>query len=135
MVLFDAIARDSGVRALIAAADTKLDALGFNEYGLRHAERVADVGSTVLRDLGFHYHPQELVKIAGLLHDIGNAVSRNNHAATGALLTHDLLSRMAIAPDDIAVISGHQRSDRFSRRRLRTSRSRHGSSLSGAHPR
>jgi len=105
-VTFQSTMNDPEVRALIAAADGKLDALGFNEHGWRHANQVADVAWQLLQDLGLDSHLTELAKIAGLLHDIGNAISRRNHAATGALLAHAVLSRLGMPPDDIAVIIG-----------------------------
>lgn len=105
-VSFDAVAGDPESRALVAAADTKLDVLGFNEHGFRHANQAAEIGSRIMRDLGFDSHTQELAKIAGLLHDIGNAISRRSHASTGALLAHGLLSRMGMPPDQTAVIIG-----------------------------
>ncbi len=106
VISFDAIAKDPEVRALIAAADRKLDVLGFNEHGFRHANHVADGASRIMNDLGFDSHHQHMAKIAGLLHDLGNVISRRNHATTGAVLAHGLLTRRGMAPDETAVIIG-----------------------------
>lgn len=105
-ITFEAIASDPEVRTLIAAADRKLAALGFNEHGFRHAHHVSACASGILKELAFDSHQQELAKIAGLLHDIGNSESRRNHATTSATLAHDVLSRMGMAPNDIATIVG-----------------------------
>lgn len=105
-VTFNMVASDPEVRALIAAADVRLEVLGFNEHGPRHASRVSDVASRILLRLGYTEHQQHLARIAGFLHDIGNAVSRRNHGATGALLAHNILSRFGLPPRDVATIIG-----------------------------
>ena len=48
----------------------------------------------------------ELAKIAGFMHDIGNAVNRTNHAEYGAILAYDILKEadMSMA-DRVTVIS------------------------------
>lgn len=48
----------------------------------------------------------ELAKIAGFMHDIGNAVNRTHHAEYGAILAYDILKKadMSMA-DRVTVIS------------------------------
>ncbi len=104
--MFHKVERDPEVRALIRAADERLRALGFNEHGARHVNRVANAASTILRKLGFDDHVQNQARIAGLLHDIGNAISREHHASTGARLAHAILSRLSVPSRDITVIIG-----------------------------
>lgn len=106
LVTFNIVATDPEVRALVAAADARLEILGLNEHGLSHASRVSDVASRILLSLGYTIRQQRLAGIAGFLHDIGNAVSRRNHAATGALLAHNILSRLGVDPRDVATIMG-----------------------------
>ena len=47
---------------------------------------------------------QELAKIAGILHDIGNAINRKHHAETGALLAYNILSKKGMDTSDIIQI-------------------------------
>lgn len=52
---------------------------------------MAERAAYILRKLGYSEREQELAKIAGLLHDIGNSVNRTHHAEYGALLAWDIL--------------------------------------------
>lgn len=103
---FHTVESDPEVRALVGAADDRLRVLGLNEHGFAHVRRVEAVAATILRELGFDDQAQEQARIAALLHDIGNAVSRRHHATTGALLAHTILSRLNVPPLDISVIIG-----------------------------
>ena len=47
---------------------------------------------------------QELGKIAGYLHDIGNAVNRKDHAHSGAILAYEILKEMGMEAEDRAEI-------------------------------
>jgi hypothetical protein len=47
-----------------------------------------------------------LAAISGYLHDIGNVVSRLDHARTGALLAHSILSRLGATHEDTAIVMG-----------------------------
>src|SRR5690606_2752087 len=49
---------------------------------------------------------QELAQIAGYMHDIGNVISRHGHASTGAVLSHTILTRMGMHPEDVIVVMG-----------------------------
>ena len=55
----------------------------------------------------------ELVKIAGYMHDIGNAINRTHHAEYGALLANDLLKgyRDMSLEDRITVMSAIRNHD------------------------
>lgn len=75
-------------------------------------------GSTSGREdperLGYPEHEIELAKIAGYMHDIGNAINRNHHAEYGALLANDLLKDTNVSLEDrvtvIAAIGNHDES-------------------------
>ncbi len=103
---FPRVKRDPEVRALVGAADDRLRAIGLNEHGFRHVCLVADTASRLLRELGFDGHVQDQARIAGLLHDIGNAIAREHHASTGACLADSILSRLDVPHGDIAVVIG-----------------------------
>ncbi|NLD48953.1 MAG: HD domain-containing protein, partial [Clostridiaceae bacterium] len=54
--------------------------------------------------LGFSGREIELARIAGYLHDIGNAVNRIDHAHSGAILAYDILARMGMDYKEAAEI-------------------------------
>ncbi|MDQ3044790.1 MAG: HD domain-containing protein [Chloroflexota bacterium] len=103
---FEVVRKDVEVRALIKQANINLGVLGFTEHGFRHVNLVASIARNVLRLLDYDGRQQELAAIAGYLHDIGNVVSRHGHATTGALLAHQILLRMKMTPEDMAVVLG-----------------------------
>ena len=45
-----------------------------------------------------------MARIAGYIHDIGNAVNRNNHAMSGALLAYDMLLRKGMSYADATLV-------------------------------
>jgi uncharacterized protein len=101
---FDTVREDPEVQTMIRQANRGLGALGYTEHGLRHVGLVANISRNILARLGYDARMQELAAIAGYLHDIGNVVSRHNHASTGAILAHSILSRLGAAPDDLAIV-------------------------------
>ena len=94
------------VCALLDRGNQNLGVLGFTDHSEAHCLLVAERASYILRKLGFDAHQQELAKIAGFMHDIGNAINRTHHAELGALLANDILKQtdMPMA-DRIAVIA------------------------------
>lgn len=95
---------DHEVKTYIVKAQEMLSAIGFTEHGLRHVGLVSHRAMKLMEQLGRPERHRELVGIAGLLHDIGNMVNRHNHGQTSALLAHSILSRMGMAPEEIAVV-------------------------------
>ena len=93
MITFDIIKKDEKVQAYIKAGDDALKALGFTEHSIPHVYKTAQTAASILSDLRYEQREIELVKIAGLLHDIGNMVNRNYHALTGAVLAESILSK------------------------------------------
>ena len=65
--------------------------LGFTDHSQAHCVQVAHQAGKILGSFGYSEHEVELVKIAGYMHDIGNAINRTHHAEYGALLANDLL--------------------------------------------
>ena len=45
----------------------------------------------ILQEFGCSEHEIELAQIAGVLHDIGNAINRKNHAEYGGLLAYSVV--------------------------------------------
>ena len=60
--------------------------------------------SRLIAFLGFDERTQELTRIAGFMHDIGNIVNRHDHSQSGALLTFSLLTERGFSPEEIAPI-------------------------------
>ena len=105
-VTLDAVKADPEVQAFIRNANRNLGVLGYTEQGFRHVGLVANIARNILKRMGFDRRQQELSAIAGYLHDIGNVVSRIDHARTGALLAHGILTRLGASPEDTAIVMG-----------------------------
>ncbi len=74
--------------------------LGYTEHGIRHAGIVASGAMEVMSKLGYSEREAELAGVAGFLHDIGNAVSRENHSQVGAILASQLI-RDLLLPEEM----------------------------------
>ena len=100
------IKNNEEVLALLEKGNRNLGVLGFTDHSMAHCALVADRAAYILRKLGYSEQEQELARIAGVMHDIGNAINRKNHAEYGALLANDILKKtdMTMA-DRITVIS------------------------------
>lgn len=88
----------------IQKADQTLEAMGYTEHGMRHARWVSKTAGRILRELGYPERTAQLAEIAAFLHDIGNVVSRTNHAQIGAILAQNLLYEMGMPPEEVAEI-------------------------------
>ena len=102
----DVVKADPEVQAFIRNANRNLGAIGYTEHGFRHVGLVANIARNILKRMGFDRRQQELAAIAAYLHDIGNVVSRLDHARTGALLAHGILRRLGATPEDAAIVMG-----------------------------
>jgi len=103
-ITFDIIKNDEKVKAYITAGNEALKALGFTEHSFPHVYKTAQTAANILSGLGYSPKDAELVKIAGLLHDIGNMVNRNYHALTGGVIAESVLSRYDMPYSEIASI-------------------------------
>ena len=63
--------------------------MGFTDHSEAHSGLVAERAAEILKKFGYPEKDIELVKIAGFMHDIGNAVNRSHHAEYGALIIAD----------------------------------------------
>ena len=93
---FELLKRDEEVSALILGANECMSARGYTEHGLRHTGWVAEMASRILDKLGYSQADMDLVKCAGLLHDIGNSLTRQNHGAYSAILAYPILLRIGM---------------------------------------
>ena len=102
------------VNALLERGNYNLGVMGFTDHSMAHCALVAERAAYILKMLGYSDREQELAKIAGCMHDIGNAINRKNHAEYGALLANDILKEVGAATEDrmtiIAAIGNHDES-------------------------
>lgn len=104
VITLDDIKSYPEVVTYLELADKFIGAIGYTEHGFRHANLVAHIAQNVMRRLSFPERQAELASIAGFLHDIGNVIGRDGHSVSGALLTKDILEKVAVAPEEIAII-------------------------------
>ena len=106
---YEQITQHPEVLALLERGNHNLGVLGFTDHSKAHCALVAERAGYILRKLGYSEHEQELAKIAGFMHDIGNAINRTHHAEIGAILANDLLKTEMSMEDRICVIAaiGH----------------------------
>lgn len=103
-ITYKEIKENERINAYIKKGNQNLGVLGFTDHSAKHTALVAVRASDILKQLGFSCKEQELVQIAGYMHDIGNAINRKQHAEYGALLADALLKEMDITIEDAITI-------------------------------
>ncbi|OUN13780.1 HD domain-containing protein [Flavonifractor sp. An91] len=103
-ISYQMVRQSEEIRTYITQADHSLSALGFTEHSFAHVTRCAEVAADILVQLGYDAHQQELARIAGFMHDIGNVVNRHDHAQTGAVMAFRILDKMGMEPADVAAV-------------------------------
>ena len=102
------------IKALIEKGNSNLGVLGYTDHSQAHAALVAIRAADILRKLGYKKSRIELAKIAGYMHDIGNAINRSHHAEYGAILAYDILKETDMDEKDrltiVSAISHHDES-------------------------
>lgn len=94
------------INAYLKKGDENLGQLGFTDHSKAHCVQVAHQAGKILERFGYPEHDVELVKIAGLMHDIGNVINRTRHAEYGALLANEILKKTDMPLEDrITVVS------------------------------
>lgn len=104
IVTIEQVRRDREVIAFLHQANEALRGLGYTEHGQRHAGLVGHISENVLEWLGYEKRSHELANIAGYLHDIGNAIHRENHAMSSSLMAWRILTRMGMPPEESALV-------------------------------
>jgi len=103
------------VRHLFDTSTRQMKALGFTEHSYRHSRLVSNACGEMLERLGEDPRTVELGRIAGYLHDIGNAVNRVHHSQYGAILAYELLLRMGMPIEEacriMVAIANHDETD------------------------
>jgi len=111
---FKEITHNKEINAYLKKGDANLGKLGFTDHSSAHCVQVAHQAGKILERFGYPEHEIELVKIAGFMHDIGNAINRTHHAEYGALLANDLLKETNMLLEDrvtvVSAIGNHDES-------------------------
>ena len=98
------IRKNKEVLAYLKKGNDNLGVLGFTDHSEVHCTVVAERAGTILKKLGYSDHDVEVAKIAGFMHDIGNAVNRKNHGEYGALLADRILEKTDLPLEDRVTI-------------------------------
>lgn len=105
-ITYREIRENEEIRAYIRKGNANLAFLGYTDHSEAHCALVAEQAGWLLQELGYAEKEVELVRIAGFMHDIGNAINRSHHAEYGALLADSILKNMELSLEDrVTVIS------------------------------
>lgn len=88
------------VLAYLKKGNDNLGTMGFTDHSGAHCAMVAERAAMILEKFGYSEHDREVAKIAGFMHDMGNAINRHRHAEYGALLAEQILSRTDLPLED-----------------------------------
>jgi metal-dependent HD superfamily phosphatase/phosphodiesterase len=106
LVTVATLAQDREVQAYLSQGNEQMAVLGYTEHGQRHAHLVGNIAENVLLRLGYPARRAQLAAVAGYLHDIGNVIYRAEHDWAGALIARDVLLRMGMDFDGVALVMG-----------------------------
>ena len=87
------IKHNEEVNELLKKGNQNLGLLGFTDHSQAHCIHVAETAAHILKKFEYSAHDIELAKIAGYMHDIGNAINRTHHAEYGGLLANEILKQ------------------------------------------
>ena len=90
---FEEIKKNKEINEFINKGNYNLGLLGYTDHSQIHCSIVADTAAMILKRFGYCEHDIELAKIAGYMHDIGNAINRSHHAEYGGLLANEILKK------------------------------------------
>ncbi len=104
MITLQRVSSNEYIIELLRASDRQIEALGYTEHGLRHAEVCANAATEICVGLGFPRWETDVSACAAYLHDIGNLGGRQNHGQMGSVIVHPILMSMNVAPKELARI-------------------------------
>ena len=87
---FEKIKKNKEINEFINKGNYNLGLIGYTDHSQIHCSIVADTAAMILKRFGYCEHDIELAKIAGYMHDIGNAINRSHHAEYGGFLPGEL---------------------------------------------
>ena len=107
MLTVQQIKKHPQILEFIHQTEITLQALGYTEHGLRHANLVSKRAGQIAQMVGLSNREQELAIIAGFCHDIGNFMGREQHHYWGAMLFHQIFGGYGqdnFSPREMALI-------------------------------
>lgn len=104
IVTYEYIKQNPDIMEYIRRADEALETLGYTEHSFAHVERVAHISSYILETLEYDERTVELVRVASIMHDIGNVINRIDHAQSGAVMAFRLLDNLSMPANEICSI-------------------------------
>ena len=111
---YQKIRQNEEVLAFLKKGNDNLGVLGFTEHAEAHCSIVAERAAYILRTFGYSEREIELAKIAGFMHDIGNALNRSHHAEHGAVIANTILRDTDMSIEDrvtvVSAIGNHDES-------------------------
>ncbi len=111
---YQEIKKNEEVRVYLKKGNDNLGVLGYTDHSEAHCTVVAERAGLILKKLEYPEETIELAKIAGFMHDIGNAVNRSRHAEYGAILANELLKGTDLSLEDritiMSAIGNHDES-------------------------
>lgn len=111
---YEDIVRNKEILEYYERGSLILDALGYTDHSTAHTKLVAEKAADILNSFGYGQDVMELAKIAGFMHDIGNAINRHHHAEYGALLANEILKETDMPLQDrvhiVSAIANHDES-------------------------
>lgn len=104
VVTLEMVKGSSDVQCYLRAADEQAVIKGYTEHGVRHCSLVSAVTRNILMQLQAPPRRAELGAIAGILHDTGNMMGRELHAAFGANIAMGVLQRMGMPAEELVTV-------------------------------
>ena len=95
-ICYETVRNSEEIRTYITQADQSLLARGFTEHSFAHVTAAPSLPPASWPSSDHGEHDQELARIAGFMHDIGNVVNRHDHAQTGAVMAFRILDKMGM---------------------------------------
>lgn len=111
---YEEIKKNKEVKQFLKKGNQNLGILGYTDHSEAHCILVAERAAKILKTYGYSKHDIELAKIAGFMHDIGNAVNRSRHGEYGAILANEILLKTDMSLEDrveiVSCIGNHDES-------------------------
>jgi hypothetical protein len=104
IITLEDVKNNEEVRTFLEIAEKQLEVQGYTEHSFRHVGLVSKCAGEISESLDFNERETELAKIAGYLHDVGNAINRVDHAHSGAILSYGILTKMGMGCKEAAEI-------------------------------
>lgn len=103
-ITFNDIRKNEEIASYIKKGNENLGVIGYTDHSTAHTALVGKRAYDILSALGYGEDECVLARIAGYMHDMGNAVNRKNHAEYGAILADRILTGMGMDLDTDSMV-------------------------------